>query len=465
MRERFGRFLLGDGGGRELPARVLADVRAQQDRSEILVGAVQLAFVVLLGSFYLLAPMAAGQVQADADYIPAILAVYAGLTLARIAFALRGRMPAWAVYLSAVVDVALLMATIWSFHLKYAQAAAFYLKAPTLLYVFLFIALRALRFDARLVLLTGGAAAVGWALMTGFALGWFDAIHQAGVPTDCLPHEAQPCVVTRNYVTYMAHSRVLVGAEIDKIVAILSVTAVLALAIARARRQLVRAANEGAAARDLSRFFDPAIARRIRGAEMRVAAGEGELRDAAILTCDLRGFTTLAAALDPDDTMKLLQDYQGRMCPPIQAHGGSIDKFLGDGILASFGAVASSPAYAADALRAADAILDTATRWAAERAAAGLPEIRVGLAVSSGRVVFGAVGDGDRLEYTVIGEAVNLAAKLEKHTKQEGVRALVDAATWALALDQGYVPPGPRAALSARAVGGVAAPLDLVRLA
>ena len=88
----------------------------------------------------------------------------------------------------------------------------------------------------------------------------------------------------------------------------------------------------------------------------------------------------------------------------------------------------------------------------------------IALAIASGRVLFGAVGDGDRLEFTVIGDAVNLAAKLEKHTKTEAVRALADAATYDLALRQGYLPPFERERRIARAVAGVATPVDLVVL-
>jgi len=239
---------------------------------------------------------------------------------------------------------------------------------------------------------------------------------------------------------------------------------ILALAIARARRLLVRATAERAAAQDLSRFLAPEVADRIRRSAMKIAAGEGELRDATILTTDLRGFTHLSATMDPDSVMKLLQDYQGRVCPTIQAAGGSIDKFLGDGILSSFGAARPTDTYAADALRAVDAASDAVAAWNAERAARDLPPIRVGMALASGRVVFGAVGDGDRLEYTVIGDAVNLAAKLEKHTKEENVRALCDEGTYALALSQGYAPPAQRERRAGRRVGGIAEPLDLVVL-
>src|SRR4030095_14996043 len=108
---------------------------------------------------------------------------------------------------------------------------------------------------------------------------------------------------------------------------------------------------------------------------------------------------------------------------------------------------------------------DAADGGAAERGAAGLSPLSVGLAVASGRVVFGAVGDGERLEFTVIGDAVNFAAKLEKHNKDEKTRALADARTYRLAEQQGYVAPSPREHRAARPVGGVSDPVDIVVLA
>ncbi|MCX7363817.1 MAG: adenylate/guanylate cyclase domain-containing protein, partial [Alphaproteobacteria bacterium] len=256
----------------------------------------------------------------------------------------------------------------------------------------------------------------------------------------------------------------LLHAEVEKVLAILLTTAVLAVAIARARRLLIQAVTEGAAARDLSRFFDPGVANRIRTSATSVKAGEGELRDVAILAVDLRGFTRLSTELPPGEVMKLLQDYQGRICPLIVGNGGSIDKFLGDGILASFGAVAPSATPAADALRAADAVIAAADRWAEERRSAGLQALHIGMALSAGRVVFGAVGDGERLEFTVIGDAVNFTAKLEKHNKEERTRALTDGETYALAERQGYNAPVGRERRVGRAVGGVAAPVDIVVL-
>lgn len=449
MLPRIRQWLFDGGDPDQLPERVRDAIRSQQERSEILIGWIQLAIVILVGVVYESTSMAEGLVQDDFSLEVQVLSIYAVICIARLALAHFRLLRSWMLYLSVVIDIALLMGLIYSFHYKYAQPAAFYLKVPTLLYVFLFIALRALRFEARFVVFTGVAAAAGWAWLTLYV-----ASGRGGPPNR-----------THNFVEYMTSNALLVGAEIDKIIAILLATMVLALAISRARRLLVQAVSEEAAARDLSRFFDPGVAARIRGAAMSIRAGEGELRDVAILTVDLRGFTRLSTELAPGEVMKVLQDYQGRICPLIAANGGSIDKFLGDGILASFGAVMPSPTAVADALRAADAVLGAAMRWADDRKVTGLRPLDVGLAVSSGRVVFGAVGDGERLEFTVIGDAVNFAAKLEKHNKEERTRAMTDATTYALAEQQGYIAPKQHERRAGRRVGGVAELVDIVVLA
>ena len=154
------------------------------------------------------------------------------------------------------------------------------------------------------------------------------------------------------------------------------------------------------------------------------------------------------------------------MVAAIRGPGGSIDKFMGDGILASFGATRPSTTFAADGLRAIDAVLETtASLGRRARRAAGRPAPRVGAALATGPVMCGTIGDRTRLEYTVIGDPVNLAAKLEKHTKAERVRALCPADAYQLALAQDYRPAARHEARPARRVAGLDAPLDLVVLA
>ncbi|MBE9555571.1 MAG: adenylate/guanylate cyclase domain-containing protein [Proteobacteria bacterium] len=422
---------MGDG----VPSRIQAVIAQQQDASERLTAWIQFGIVLFFAVLYSVAPKT---YTGDLMYPPVTMALAAFVAAAvlRLVVAHRGRAPGWFVGGLIVVDMTLLLLLIWSFHIQYEQPPAFSLKAPTLLYVFIFIALRTLRFEVRYVILAGGTAAVGWMILASWAV------------------FADPGMVTRDYVYYLTANAVLIGAEIDKVITILVVTGVLSLALARARRLLVQSVVEAAAARDLSRFFAPGIANRITGAEHQVLPGHGEAREASILTVDIRGFTQLSKTLPPSDLIGVLVEYQSRMIPAIQKHGGSIDKFLGDGILATFGAVLPSETHAADALRALEAVIAAADEWSRDRVDAGATPLVLGAAVVAGDVVFGAVGDESRLEYTVIGDAVNFAAKLEKHNKAIGARATAPGETYDLAVSQGYRPAMEPDRLPSVEIGG-----------
>jgi adenylate cyclase len=169
--------------------------------------------------------------------------------------------------------------------------------------------------------------------------------------------------------------------------------------------------------------------------------------------------------MPPSELIELVREYQSLVVPIIQQHRGSIDKYVGDGILASFGAVVPSASYAADLCRAIDGLANAARAWRIEREARGSAAPEFSIAGATGEVVFGLVGHETRLEYTAIGEVVNLASKLEKLTRRERVTALTTSETYALALAQGYRPPGVVDQRPGRAMEGLAEPLDLVALA
>lgn len=436
------------GDATRIPQRVQDDVWRQQDRSEQIISFVQLAIVLIFGALFVISPQPS-EGEIGFELAPWALGIYLVFTVIRLIASYRVRLPGWFLAVSVVADMALLMVLIWSFHRTYQQPPSFYLKAPTLLYVFIFIALRVLRFDARYVLLAGGTAIIGWAILMTYA---------AVLDTEGMS-------ITRDYIRYMTGNAILLGAEFDKIITIAVVTLVLAAAVRRARRTLFAAVSEGTAKRDLSRFFDADVARQITGGENQIVAGEGEYRNAAVLMLDIRGFTALSSTQSAAALMRLLSDYQARVIPVIQGHGGNIDKFLGDGVMATFGAAVPSDTYAADALRAIDDVLVAVAAWNEERSAAGLPMVAVNAAVATGELIFGAVGDEQRLEYTVIGEPVNLAAKLEKHAKAEQVRALVTDGAYQAALRQGYEPKASHELRRARDVEGVDGPVDLVMVA
>ncbi len=444
------RALIGDvfsrGIGQEdIPERVRRELRAEQHRGDILMSVVQL---VLCAIFVALYTLSRGTSPADAPFMPVpwALAAYAGFSIAKFLLACRGPIPAPIQVVSILADMTLLLGLIWSFHIQYGQTAAFYLKAPTLLYVFIFIALRSLRMEASYVVFAGAAAATGWLVLVAYAA----MAGEGGM------------AVTRDFVVYMTSSTILWGAEIDKIVSIALVTGVIALSIVRTRRILHHSVTEGAAARDLRRFFDPIIASRITGAETLLQPGHGERRDATMMFIDMRGFSALSRTVEPDTLVHILADYQASLVPAIRSHGGNIDKFLGDGIMASFGATSPSSCHAADALRATDALVAAVDVWLARMRRERIPVAGIGIGVASGSVVFGCIGDGVRLEYTVIGDAANLAAKLEKTTKTLSVPAIVFVPTFDLALAQGYASRVSTPSRRRVTVAGATDPVDVV---
>jgi adenylate cyclase len=442
-----GRFVFGEAAAGIMPDRVHRAIRQQQAEGELLIAWLQFFVGIFLALLYSLTPKAFNE---DVMFTPVPWAVGAYLlfNVLRLFLVRRGFLANWFLAAAVLVDIALLMVLIWSFHLQYQQPASFYLKAPTVLYVFVFICLRALRFDPWFVLLAGGAAAVGWLCLLAYAV-----VFDNGM-----------AMITRDFAVYITSNHILMGAEIEKVIIIGLTTGILVVAIVRARGLLIRSVAEETAARDLSRFFSPEISRAITTSENRVEPGTGELRRAAILQCDIRGFTPLASQMAPNDLIAMLTQYESQMVPVIQRHGGSIDKFLGDGIMATFGAAVPSPDYACRALRAVEDLIDTAAAWASERRDGGLPPLDIRFAVAVGDVVFGAVGDASRLEYTVIGEAVNAAAKLEKHTKVEQCRALVTADAFEEAVAQGYEPRERIERRTGRTIDGLPGKRDLAVL-
>ena len=142
--------------------------------------------------------------------------------------------------------------------------------------------------------------------------------------------------------------------------------------------------------------------------------------EVTIMVTDLRGFTHYSEKLQPLDVLNVLNRLQGNLSAIVEQQGGWVDKFMGDGMLAVFGAPRPLANHAEQALKAAQMILDSAHEWS---------PLPIGVGLHSGSIVSGCLGTGDRLEFTVIGDTVNVASRLEALTKDVGHPILVSVKT------------------------------------
>lgn len=189
---------------------------------------------------------------------------------------------------------------------------------------------------------------------------------------------------------------------------------------------------EGREKRRVKRLFSRYVSRDVYAQLMARPEGAvlgGQRRDMTVLFSDMRGFTTLAERDDPEALVRQLNEYFTRMVEVVFAHRGTIDKFVGDMVMALYGAPLDDPDHADHAVQTAlamiDALGDLNRQWAAE----GRPTLDIGIGVSSGEMIAGNIGSSSIMSYTVIGDAVNLGARLESQTREAGARILISAAT------------------------------------
>jgi class 3 adenylate cyclase len=195
------------------------------------------------------------------------------------------------------------------------------------------------------------------------------------------------------------------------------VTLILLLAGRRTTELVARVTGEQVRRARLGRYFSPRVAERLAERGDDVAAGEA--RTVTVLFADLRGFTAAAERLDARAAVALLNAHHEQLVACVFAHGGMLDKYLGDGLLAWFGAPEPQPDHAARAVACARDMAAAVARLGTT------PALRVAAGVHTGEVVVGDVGAASRREYTVVGDAVNVAARLEEATRGEGVAILV----------------------------------------
>jgi class 3 adenylate cyclase len=212
----------------------------------------------------------------------------------------------------------------------------------------------------------------------------------------------------------------------------LAATLALALALAwrreaTARRRLSGALDNAASQlehlqRAFHRFAPPDV---VESIIQRGVHTSGERRQVTVLFADLVGFTALSEHTPPETVVRLLNGYFQAMANAIAEHNGYVSKFMGDGLLALFGAPEPDPWHALDAVEAALAMRAAMERYNAALATEGFPTLRLSVGVHSGPVVAGILGSADLVEYTVIGDVVNTAARIEALTRRLDADVLI----------------------------------------
>ena len=193
-----------------------------------------------------------------------------------------------------------------------------------------------------------------------------------------------------------------------KLLVLVGQYAAMAVATHRLQEKLRR---ESVVQANLLRQFSPKVARHLLTHRGRLRLGGGRRSEVSILNSDIRGFTRLARETDPDEVVEMLNDYLRLLVPVIFSHNGTVDKFMGDGILAIFGSPEADPNHHENALRAAVEMQSVVTKLNATRQLQGVPHRNFGIGIHCGEVVHGFVGTSDRMEFTVIGDAVNRSAR------------------------------------------------------
>lgn len=213
-----------------------------------------------------------------------------------------------------------------------------------------------------------------------------------------------------------------------RVVLLLLLSVVFILSAMRGRRLLKRAVEETTLRLNLGRYLPPELAS-LMGSGSIDTLKAGQRKRVTLLFLDIRGSTALQETLSPEEVVEMIGRFRNDIIAQAGAHGGIIDKFIGDGAFLVFGVPETAPDDPARAIACGKAILAAIAGWNVERRAEGLPVLGLGIGIHTGEAFVGAIGNDTRLEFTVLGDAVNVASRLEAATKDYGVQLLVSADT------------------------------------
>jgi adenylate cyclase len=292
------------------------------------------------------------------------------------------------------------------------------LRLWNFLWLGVFLVGMALTYSPALVIWTGIATVTAWSAGYLWVANLPDSLERTS--SEALSRGLGPDAVISEYLDPRVVSLTTLQYQI---VFLVLVTVILTLTVWRSRRLVRRQVATEAQRSALSRYFSPNIVRELStsgGALDRPA-----MQPVAVLFADMVGFTAISERLAPDALLGLLREFHGRLARIVFAHDGTVDKYIGDAIMVHFGTPRPQRDDPVRALACAAEMIAEVGRWNAERERAGEAPIGIGIGLHYGEVLVGNIGDARRLEYTVLGDTVNVASRLERLTRETGTSLVV----------------------------------------
>jgi adenylate cyclase len=185
----------------------------------------------------------------------------------------------------------------------------------------------------------------------------------------------------------------------------------------------------------LSKYLSPAVTQHLIDSGINPTAEVGKWREISILFSDIRGFTSLSETIAPDFLVRVLNEYLGEMTDIIFDHEGTLDKFIGDAVMAFWGAPIDDKDHARKSVSTAIHMVRAVDTFNERNRKDGYPPLKIGVGVHTGKAIVGNIGSNKRLDYTIIGDNVNLASRLEGLTKEYGLSLLISGPTYELIKD------------------------------
>jgi adenylate cyclase len=280
------------------------------------------------------------------------------------------------------------------------------------------LVLRAFALDPFLLMWSGICAVVGWGIPLAIAV--LDPGIRVGLPS------MSGNIAASSVEAFRDLGFVDIGRWSSEAFVLLLTAAALTAAVERSRRLALNRAHAERRQANLARYFSPRIVERLARSDQ--PFGGDRRQDIAVLFADIKGFTALSERLAPEEVMQLLRGFHARMEEVVFAHQGTLDKFIGDALLVTFGVPDPETDDALRALACARAMLAEVARWNSERSCAGRERLAVGIGLHYGPVVMGDLGSERSMAFTVVGDTVNTANRLQGVTRELGCEIVASGA-------------------------------------